>query len=122
MNESNRMTELVEYEIPLNDEDMIKIAENLGEYDSEIQRIKDGLTKAMNEAKARIKDFELKIGELAREAREGVRHDMVECDVVINWDTGKVEYHISETGVCIKERDITIAERQLKAFKEERDE
>ena len=122
MNESNRVTELVEYEIPLSDEDMIKIAENLGEYDSEIQRIKDGLTKAMNEAKSRIKDYELKIGELAREAREGVRHDVAECDVVINWETGKVEYYLHETAVCVKERDITTEERQLKMFKEERNE
>ena len=122
MNEPNRATELVEYEVPLNDEDMIKIAEDLGEYDSEIQRIKDGLTKAMNEAKSRIKDYELKIGELAREAREGVRHEVSECDVVMNWETGKVEYHLADTHVCIKERDITTEERQLKMFKEEQNE
>ena len=122
MNEPNRMTELVEYEIPLNDDDMIQIAENLGKYDAEIKRITADLSKATNEAKSRIKDYQLKIEALALEAREGVRHDVAECDLVMNWETGKVEYYLHETSVCVKERDITTEERQLKMFKEERNE
>ena len=122
MNEPNRVTELVEYEVPLNDDDMIQIAENLGKYDAEIKRITADLTKATNEAKSRIKDYQLKIEALALEARDGVRHDVAECDVVMNWETGKVEYYLHETAVCVKERDITTEERQLKMFNEERNE
>jgi hypothetical protein len=72
--------------------------------------------KSTSGFKARVQDIVNERRRLARCVRDGLERKTGECSVEYDYDNGKILYREIESSIVVKERTMSIEERQLSLF------
>ncbi len=96
----------------LTDADLAQIARAIGGKRHEIQDLEARKRQATDHFKALIDGAQAKADELAEAARAGVEQREVFCVETFHWQTGKVVVRRDDTGDVVRERAMTVEERQ----------
>jgi len=96
----------------LTDADLAQIARAIGGKRHEIQDLEAKKRQATDHYKALIDGAQAKADELAEAARAGVEQREVLCVEVFVWRAGKVTVRRDDTGEVVRERAMTVEERQ----------
>lgn len=96
----------------LTDADLAQIARAIGGKRHEIQDLEAKKRQATDHYKALIDGAQAKADELAEAARAGVEQREVLCVEAFVWRAGKVVVRRDDTGEVVRERAMTVEERQ----------
>lgn len=96
----------------LTDSDLAQIARAIGGKRHEIQDLEAKKRQATDHYKALIDGAQAKADELAEAARAGVEQREVLCVEAFVWRSGKVVVRRDDTGEVVRERAMTVEERQ----------
>ena len=118
--EVNRETQLVSYEIYLDETDKAKKMDRIVELDDNLSRLASEKAVVMAEFNSKGKALEREISMLIQHCRDGFEIKEEDCTFEYQYDLGFVYFYSCETGEKVHQREITNEERQLKLFADKR--
>ena len=118
--EVNRETQLVSYNIELNEADKASKMDKIVKLDDDLSRLASEKAVMMAEFNSRGKALEREISMLIQHCRDGFEVKEEDCTFEYRYDLGLVFFYSCETGEKVHEREITNEERQLKLFADKR--
>ena len=118
--EVNRETQLVSYNIELNEADKAAKMDRIVKLDDDLSRLASEKAVMMAEFNSRGKALEREISMLIQHCRDGFEVKEEDCTFEYHYDIGLVFFYSCETGEKVHEREITNEERQLKLFADKR--
>lgn len=114
--EVNRETSLIEYDKELSEADIVDTAGRMADLDAEIDRIEAEKKVVLAGYAAKLKEKNAEIKRSLKIIKDGFETVEEDCTFEFLWDEGVVEYYSCNTGECVRTREITNEERQMKLF------
>jgi hypothetical protein len=119
LDENNRMTQTMDFEIDLNDAEVFQMAVEAAELARKEDEIEIQRNAAVSGFKAQLQDIQSNIKQLLRCVDVKKRRVKGECEVIYDYAERMVRFRSVDYGITVLERTMSLEEAQMPLFGEE---
>jgi seryl-tRNA synthetase len=116
MEQVNRKTTMMDYEVKLTREDLLENGKRISELDLQLDDLSSRQKAASADFKAQMSANESERKSLSKQIRDGKKTVTGECEINYDFTNRTVEFKAVETGKIVFSRKMTDAEYSLPSF------